>query len=41
VWIDRDGADGFPADHDERPDVVVRSLNELPSALARLGEGAE
>jgi putative hydrolase of the HAD superfamily len=36
VWIDRDGGNGFPAEHDERPDAVVRSLDELPDALEHL-----
>ncbi len=38
VWIDRDG---FPPDHldGEHPDAVVRSLDELPDALDRLGSG--
>jgi putative hydrolase of the HAD superfamily len=36
VWIDRDGGEGFPAEHDERPDAVVRSLDELPDALEHL-----
>ncbi len=41
VWLDRDGADGFPADHldAEHPDAVVRSLDELPHALERLAVG--
>jgi len=41
VWIDRDGSDGFPADHldGEHPDAVVRSLHDVPGALERLGGG--
>jgi putative hydrolase of the HAD superfamily len=32
IWIDRDGA-GLPADSPVRPDRVIRSLKDLPSAL--------
>jgi FMN hydrolase / 5-amino-6-(5-phospho-D-ribitylamino)uracil phosphatase len=41
VWIDRDGSDGFPANHldGEHPDAIVRSLRELPDTLERLAQG--
>jgi FMN hydrolase / 5-amino-6-(5-phospho-D-ribitylamino)uracil phosphatase len=38
VWLDRDGAEGFPGDPDAggEPDAVVRTLADLPDALGRL-----
>ena len=41
VWIDREGAEGFPLDKfdGEQPDAAVRSLHELPDALDRLSRG--
>jgi FMN hydrolase / 5-amino-6-(5-phospho-D-ribitylamino)uracil phosphatase len=40
IWLDRDGADGFPTEQlDVEPDAVVRSLGELPAALERLDDG--
>jgi putative hydrolase of the HAD superfamily len=38
VWLDRQGAEGFPAEgeHGPRPDAIVRSLDELPQVLHQL-----